>query len=149
MGLGAAWPQNVTGDTTIGGVVIDGDYSLNGGFATEVGAGYDFGPVRAELTYSYNHASLNSRPKATQKARTFADNSAGILNVLACSAKAGREAFVQFQLIQRHFSDVWVVINSLAGACWQRVHRVQVLTRYGTRTLIRAHFKHRLITATH
>jgi len=60
LGLGAAWPQNVTGDTTIGGVVIDGDYSLNGGFATEVGAGYDFGPVRAELTYSYNHASLNS-----------------------------------------------------------------------------------------
>jgi opacity protein-like surface antigen len=60
LGLGGAWPQNVTGSTTILGVNVDGDYSLGGGFAAEVGAGYDFGVVRTELTYLYNHATLNS-----------------------------------------------------------------------------------------
>lgn len=60
LGVGAAWPQNVTGDTTVLGVNVNGNYSLGGGFATEVGAGYDFGVVRTELTYLYNHATLSS-----------------------------------------------------------------------------------------
>lgn len=60
LGLGASWPQNVTGNTNIVGVTVDGSYSLSGGFAGEIGAGYDFGPVRAELTYSYNNASLSN-----------------------------------------------------------------------------------------
>lgn len=60
LGLGASWPQDVTGNTNILGVSADGSYSLSGGFAGEIGAGYDFGPVRAELTYSYNNASLSS-----------------------------------------------------------------------------------------
>ena len=60
LGLGASWPQNVTGDTTVLGVNVNGSVDLSGGFAGEIGAGYDFGPVRAELTYSYNRATLNS-----------------------------------------------------------------------------------------
>lgn len=60
LGVGAAWPQNVTGSTTVFGLNVDGNYSLGGGFATEVGAGYDFGVLRTELTYLYNHATLNS-----------------------------------------------------------------------------------------
>lgn len=60
LGLGAAWPQNVTGNTTVLGIPVNGSYSLNGGFAGEVGVGYDFGPVRSELTYSYNNANLSS-----------------------------------------------------------------------------------------
>jgi opacity protein-like surface antigen len=60
LGVGAAWPQNVTGNTSVLGVNVDGNYSLGGGFAAEVGAGYDFGVVRTELTYLYNHATLNS-----------------------------------------------------------------------------------------
>ena len=59
LGLGASWPQNVTGGTTIVGIPVNGSYSLSGGFAGEIGAGYDFGPVRAELTYSYNNANMN------------------------------------------------------------------------------------------
>jgi opacity protein-like surface antigen len=59
LGLGASWPQNVTGDTTVLGVNVNGSFDLSGGFAGEIGAGYDFGPVRAELTYSYNRATLN------------------------------------------------------------------------------------------
>ena len=60
LGLGAAFPQDVTGSTTLFGIDVSGDYKLGGGFATEVGAGYDFGLVRTELTYLYNHATLNS-----------------------------------------------------------------------------------------
>lgn len=60
LGVGAAWPQNVTGSTSILGIDVNGDYSLGGGFAGEVGAGYDFGSVRAEVTYLYNHSTLNN-----------------------------------------------------------------------------------------
>jgi opacity protein-like surface antigen len=60
VGLGGAWPQNVTGNTTILGVGVTGSYALGGGFSGDIGAGYDFGPVRTELTYAYTGASLNS-----------------------------------------------------------------------------------------
>lgn len=60
LGVGAAWPQNVTGSTSILDIDVSGDYSLDPGVTVEVGAGYDFGVVRAELTYFYNHATLNS-----------------------------------------------------------------------------------------
>jgi opacity protein-like surface antigen len=60
IGVGAAWPQNVTGNSSLLGIDVNGEYSLGGGFAGELGAGYDFGVVRAELTYLYNHATLNS-----------------------------------------------------------------------------------------
>lgn len=59
LGLGASWPQNVTGNTSIVGVPLSGSYSLGGGFAGEIGAGYDFGTVRTELTYTYNNANIN------------------------------------------------------------------------------------------
>jgi len=60
LGLGASWPQNVTGNTSVLDVPVNGSFNLGGGFAGEVGAGYDFGTVRTEVTYSYNAASLNS-----------------------------------------------------------------------------------------
>lgn len=60
LGVGAAWPQNVTGSTSVFDIDVSGDYSLDPGVAVEVGAGYDFGVVRAELTYLYNNATLNS-----------------------------------------------------------------------------------------
>ena len=64
LGLGAAWPQNVTGDTTVLGIPVNGSYGLNGGFAGEIGAGYDFGPVRTELTYTYTNANLMGDARA-------------------------------------------------------------------------------------
>jgi opacity protein-like surface antigen len=60
LGVGGAWPQNVTGDSTILGVGVTASYGLNGGFSGEVGAGYDFGGVRTELTYTYTGATLNT-----------------------------------------------------------------------------------------
>lgn len=59
LGLGASWPQNVTGNTSIVGIPVSGSYSLGGGFAGEIGAGYDFGTVRTEVTYTYNNANIN------------------------------------------------------------------------------------------
>ena len=64
LGLGASWPQNVTAtDSTIDrlvGVPVKGSFSTGGGFAGDVGVGYDFGSVRTELTYLYTNATLNS-----------------------------------------------------------------------------------------
>ena len=60
IGAGAAWPQNLNGSTSVFGVNVSGNYSLNGGFALETGLGYDFGTVRGELTYLYGNASLNT-----------------------------------------------------------------------------------------
>lgn len=58
-GVGAAWPQDVTGKSTVLDIDVKAEYSLGVGFAGEVGAGYDFGNVRTELTYLYNNASLD------------------------------------------------------------------------------------------
>ena len=58
LGLGAAFPQDVTGSSSFSGVTVNGDYKLGGGFAAEAGVGYDFGPVRTELTYIFNNATL-------------------------------------------------------------------------------------------
>lgn len=60
LGVGASWPQDVNGNTSVFGVPVNANYNLGGGFAGEVGAGYDFGPVRTELTYSYTNATLNN-----------------------------------------------------------------------------------------
>ena len=60
LGVGASWPQDVNGNANVLGVPLNSSYKLGGGFAGEVGAGYDFGPVRTELTYSYTNATLNN-----------------------------------------------------------------------------------------
>lgn len=60
LGLGASWPQNVTGNFSVLGVPVNGSYSLGGGFAGEIGVGYDFGLVRSEVTYTYNNANINT-----------------------------------------------------------------------------------------
>jgi opacity protein-like surface antigen len=60
LGLGASWPQTIQGDITGFGVPVKGSYGMAGGFAGEIGAGYDFGTVRAELTYTYNNATITT-----------------------------------------------------------------------------------------
>ena len=68
LGVGAAWTDNTsvnslpyTGSWTTG-ETFNGNYTptwdLGAGFAGEVGAGYDFGDIRAELTYVYKGASV-------------------------------------------------------------------------------------------
>lgn len=48
LGLGASGLSNQSTD------YLDGEYTYGGGFSGDIGAGYDFGPIRTELTYSYN-----------------------------------------------------------------------------------------------
>jgi opacity protein-like surface antigen len=88
LGLGAGWPQNVTGHTNVLGVTVDSSYSLNGGFAGEIGAGYDFGVVRAELTYSYNNASLSNLPVTALGTSVTAAISNGNVNTNSVLASA-------------------------------------------------------------
>lgn len=58
VGAGAAWPSNQ--NLHVSGTPFDGTASFGGGFAVDGGIGYDFGALRAELTYGYSAPSLNS-----------------------------------------------------------------------------------------
>ena len=87
VGAGAAWSQNVdashpdyasrwsTGEIFYGS--IQPKFDLNAGFAGETGLGYDFGDLRAELTYVYASASVESvtgsgRESGTVLGRSYA-----------------------------------------------------------------------------
>lgn len=52
LGLGASWLNDQSTDFLS---PASGDYTYGGGFAGEVGVGYDFGALRTEITYGYNH----------------------------------------------------------------------------------------------
>jgi opacity protein-like surface antigen len=51
LGLGAGWPRSQSTDYL---QPLNGRYIYNGGFAGDVGIGYDFGALRAEITYAFN-----------------------------------------------------------------------------------------------
>jgi len=57
LGLGASWLSDQTTDFFS---PASGHYNYDGGFAGDVGVGYDFGPLRAEITYAYNRFATNS-----------------------------------------------------------------------------------------
>jgi len=61
VGAGAAWPTTMGFRTSdvFPGDEPSGDFSFGGGFSIDGGIGYDFGALRAELTYGYTRASLN------------------------------------------------------------------------------------------
>jgi opacity protein-like surface antigen len=51
VGAGAIWPQNQ--NFRARGFENRGYFDFNAGFSVDGGIGYDFGPIRAELTYGY------------------------------------------------------------------------------------------------
>ncbi|MCS5698140.1 outer membrane beta-barrel protein [Cyanobium sp. FGCU-52] len=61
VGAGAAWPTTMGFRTSdvFPGDEPSGDFSFGGGFSIDGGVGYDFGALRAELTYGYTRSSLN------------------------------------------------------------------------------------------
>jgi opacity protein-like surface antigen len=68
VGAGAVWPsdqsirlrnQDAWSDFSGGQPVPRGDFSFNGGFSVDGGIGYDFGAIRAELTYGYSAPSFD------------------------------------------------------------------------------------------
>ena len=58
VGAGAIWPQPL--DYRARGFYNHGEFDLNAGFSVDAGIGYDFGPLRAELTYGYGAPSLTN-----------------------------------------------------------------------------------------
>jgi opacity protein-like surface antigen len=58
VGAGAAWPSDVNVRTRGFDPNFNGDVSFNGGFSVDGGLGYDFGAIRAELTYGYTRSNL-------------------------------------------------------------------------------------------
>jgi opacity protein-like surface antigen len=59
VGAGAAWPSDIDVRTRGFDPNSNGDITFGGGFSADGGIGYDFGAIRAELTYGYTRASLN------------------------------------------------------------------------------------------
>ncbi|MFM7237498.1 MAG: outer membrane protein [Cyanobium sp.] len=74
LGLGASWLSDQTTDFFS---PASGHYEYNGGFAGDVGLGYDFGALRAEITYAYNRFTADS---LSSSVGTF-DNDGGIGNL--------------------------------------------------------------------
>jgi opacity protein-like surface antigen len=58
VGAGAAWPSDVNVRTRNFDPNFNGDVSFNGGFSVDGGLGYDFGALRAELTYGYTRSNV-------------------------------------------------------------------------------------------
>jgi opacity protein-like surface antigen len=57
VGAGAVWPHDLNYKAR--NFSNHGDFDINAGFAIDGGIGYDFGAVRAELTYGYSAPSLD------------------------------------------------------------------------------------------
>jgi opacity protein-like surface antigen len=57
VGGGAIWPSGQ--NLHINGTDFNGHLGYGGGFSVDGGIGYDFGAIRAELTYGYSDPSLN------------------------------------------------------------------------------------------
>jgi len=57
VGAGAIWPSNQ--NFHFNGTDYTGNLRYGGGFSVDGGLGYDFGALRAELTYGYSAPSLN------------------------------------------------------------------------------------------
>jgi opacity protein-like surface antigen len=75
IGAGAAWPSDMNVRTRNFDPNENGDLSFGGGFSGDAGLGYDFGALRAELTYGYTRASVDEI-----SASGFDINSSGIIN---------------------------------------------------------------------
>ncbi|MFO7630034.1 MAG: outer membrane beta-barrel protein [Prochlorococcaceae cyanobacterium] len=87
LGLGAQWPQNWDYDTTFnerraGIRNFSGDIGLGGGFSGDIGIGYDFGAIRAELTYGYSNASVNDISSSRRDFKVDTDGSINKNDVL-------------------------------------------------------------------
>ncbi len=83
LGLGAAWPSE-TGFRTrnleeSGFENVNGDLSFGGGFSGDLAVGYDFGAIRAELSYVYTRASVN-QVSFSDNGNNYDLSSSGIIN---------------------------------------------------------------------
>jgi opacity protein-like surface antigen len=58
VGAGAAWPSDMDVRTRGLDPNSNGDITFGGGFSADGGLGYDFGAIRAELTYGYTRSNL-------------------------------------------------------------------------------------------
>jgi opacity protein-like surface antigen len=59
VGAGAAWPSDIDVRTRGLDPNSNGDVSFDGGFSVDGGLGYDFGAIRAELTYGYTRSNIS------------------------------------------------------------------------------------------
>jgi opacity protein-like surface antigen len=82
LGLGATWPNDIDGSVKRRNqpnrnVTLE----TQAGFALDAGVGYDFGPVRTELTYVYNRISVDdvSRNRNWDSTRSNGGNQNGIM----------------------------------------------------------------------
>jgi opacity protein-like surface antigen len=82
VGIGGTWANDINGrvnkkDGTRRGIELE----TKGGFSLDAGVGYDFGPLRTELTYVYNRIGVDdiNRNKNWDSVRTRGGNQNGIM----------------------------------------------------------------------
>jgi opacity protein-like surface antigen len=80
IGLGAQWPQGVSFDTNINGNNYNPSGTIGGGgggFSGDIGIGYDFGAIRAELTYGYSDGSYGGGGSAWNNPQSLRSSAVG------------------------------------------------------------------------
>jgi opacity protein-like surface antigen len=82
VGLGATWPNDINGRVNPRNKPSRGiELETEGGFSLDAGIGYDFGPLRTELTYVYNRTAVDDikRNRNWDSTRTNGGNQNGIM----------------------------------------------------------------------
>ncbi len=82
IGIGGTWANDIDGRVNKkNGTRRRVELETQGGFALDAGIGYDFGPIRTELTYVYNRIGVDdiTRNKNWDSARTRGGNQNGIM----------------------------------------------------------------------
>jgi len=82
LGLGATWPNNIDGRVNRRNRPNRSvELETQAGFALDAGIGYDFGPIRTELTYVYNRIGVDDvkRNRNWESTRSNGGNQNGIM----------------------------------------------------------------------
>lgn len=86
LGVGYSAPQDATASGSALGVPFSSNLALTGGFAGEAAVGYDFGPVRTEVSFIYNNASADSVSVSVGRFGITEPVSGGNINTLSTMA---------------------------------------------------------------
>lgn len=92
LGIGASFPNDTTSDAEVYGLKVTGTDKHSAGIQGEVGAGYDFGLIRTELTYARSQGSTT--------------DAKGCVETYYCVSLTGNRDFVSNSVFLSGYVDI-------------------------------------------
>lgn len=124
IGIGGSFPNDTKADTTLYGLKVTGTDKHSGGIQGEVGAGYDFGLIRAELTYARSQGSTTNTKGCVEGYycislngnRDFVSNSAFLSGYIDIPTKSKFSPYIGggigYTNISVEAADVWIGLDN-------------------------------------